>query len=68
MMSEDPMKCRYCKKNRHMQKECYKRIKENRTMINAQGKPYRANEIMEKNMSSIQASGYLVLNSVQVVL
>ena len=25
----EPMKCRYCKKSGHMQKECYKRIKEN---------------------------------------
>ena len=28
-MNGEPMKCRYCKKSGHMQKECYKRIKEN---------------------------------------
>ena len=27
----EPMKCRYCKKSGHMQKECNKRIKENST-------------------------------------
>ena len=29
MPNGEPMKCRYCNKSRHMQKECYKRIKEN---------------------------------------
>ena len=29
----EPMKCQYCKKTRHMQKECYKRIKENGATI-----------------------------------
>ena len=33
--SGEPMKCRYCKKSGHMQKECYKRIKENGAMITA---------------------------------
>ena len=33
-------------------------------MLKAQGKPYGANKIVEKNMSSIQASGYPALNCV----
>ena len=41
-ISGEPMKCRYCKKSGHMQKECYKRIKENGAMITAQGKHYKA--------------------------
>ena len=52
------MKCRYCKKSRHMQKECYKWIKENGAMLNGQGKQYRANEVVEKNVGAISASGY----------
>ena len=64
----EPMKCRYCKKSRHMQKECYKRIKENRAMITAQGKQYKANKITEKTVGAITASGYLALNSVPAVL
>ena len=39
----EPMKCRYCKKLGHMQRECYKWIKENGVMITRQGKQYRAN-------------------------
>ena len=37
-------------------------------MLKAQGKPYGANKIVEKNMSSIQASGYPALNSMRTVL
>ena len=65
----EPMKCRYCKKTGHMQKECYKRIKENGAMITAQGKQYKANEVTsEKNVGAITASGYPALNSVRTVL
>ena len=64
----EPMKCRYCKKSGHMQKECYKRIKENGAMITAQGKQYKANEITEKMVGAITASGYTALNSVWTVL
>ena len=60
----EPMKCHYCKKSGHMQKECYKQIKENGAMITAQGKQYEANEITEKTVGTITASGYLPLNSV----
>ena len=67
--SGEPMKCRYCKKSRHMQKECYKRIKENGAMITAQGKQYKANEVTaEKNVGAITASGYPALNSAWAVL
>ena len=66
--SGEPMKCRYCKKSGHMQKECYKRIKENGAMITAQGKQYKANEITEKMVGAITASGYTALNSVWTVL
>ena len=44
----EPMKCHYCKKLGHMQEECYKWIKENGAMITAQGKQYKANEVIEK--------------------
>ena len=65
----EPMKCRYCKKTGHMQKECYKRIKENGAMITAQGKQYKANEVTaEKNVGAITASGYPALNSAWAVL
>ena len=65
----EPMKCRYCKKSGHMQKEGYKRIKENGAMITAQGKQYKANEVtLEKNVGAITASGYPALNSVRTVL
>ena len=65
----EPMKCRYCKKTGHMQKECYKRIKENGAMTTAQGKQYKANEVTaEKNVGAITASGYPALNSVRTVL
>ena len=65
----EPMKCRYCKKSGHMQKECYKRIKENGAMITAQGKQYKANEVTaEKNVGAITASGYPALNSAWAVL
>ena len=64
----EPMKCRYCKKSGHMQKECYKRIKENGAMITAQGKQYKANEVTEKTVGTITASGYPALNSVRAVL
>ena len=64
----EPMKCRYCKKSGHMQKECYKRIKENGAMLNTQGKQYQANKVAEKNMGAISASGYSALNSVRAVL
>ena len=64
----EPMKCRYYKKSGHMQKECYKRIKENGAMITAQGKQYKANEVTEKNVGAISASGYPALNSVRAVL
>ena len=43
MTNGKPMKCCYCKKSGHMQKECYKWIKENGAMITAQGKQYKAN-------------------------
>ena len=66
--SGEPMKCRYCKKSGHMQKECYKRIKENGAMITAQGKQYKANEITETTVGTITASGYPALNSVRAVL
>ena len=66
--SGEPMKCRYCKKSGHMQKECYKRIKENGAMITAQGKQYKANEITETTVGAITASGYPALNSVRAVL
>ena len=66
--SGEPMKCRYCKKSGHMQKECYKRIKENGAMITAQGKQYKANEITEKMVGAITASGYTALNSVWTIL
>ena len=67
--SGEPMKCIYCKKSGHMQKECYKRIKENGAMLTAQGKPYKANEVTaEKNVGAITASGYPALNSVRTVL
>ena len=62
------MKCRYCKKSRHMQKECYKQIKENGAMITVQGKQYKANEVTEKMVGAISASGYTALNSVLAVL
>ena len=69
MTNGEPMKCRYCKKTGHMQKECYKRIKENGAMITAQGKQYKANEVTaEKNVGAITASGYPALNSVWAVL
>ena len=65
----EPMKCRYCKKTRHMQKECYKLIKENGAMITAQGKQYKANEVTtEKSVGAISASGYPALNSAWAVL
>ena len=64
----EPMKCHYCKKSGHMQKECYKWIKENGAMITAQGKQYKANEVTEKTVGAITASGYPALNSVQAVL
>ena len=65
----EPMKCRYCKKTGHMQKECYKWIKENGAMITAQGKQYKANEVTaEKNVGAITASGYPALNSAWAVL
>ena len=65
----EPMKCRYCKKTGHMQKECYKRIKENGAMITAQGKQYKAKEVTaEKNVGAITASGYPALNSAWAVL
>ena len=65
----EPMKCRYCKKSGHMQKECYKRIKENGAMITAQGKQYKANEVTaEKNVGAITASGYPASNSVRTIL
>ena len=68
-MNGEPMKCRYCKKSGHMQKECYKRIKENGAMITAQGKQYKANEVTaEKNVGTITASGYPALNSAWAVL
>ena len=66
--SGEPMKCRYCKKSGRMHKECYKRIKENRAMITAQGKQYKANEITETMVGAITASGYPALNSVLAVL
>ena len=68
MTNGEPMKCCYCKKFGHMQKECYKRIKENGAMITAQGKQYKANKITEKTVGAITASGYPALNSVQAVL
>ena len=65
----EPMKCRYCKKTGHMQKECYKPIKENGAMITAQGKQYKANEVTaEKSVGAISASGYPALNSAWAVL
>ena len=64
----EPMKCRYCKKSGHMQKECYKRIKENWAMITEQGKQYKANEVTKKTVGAITASGYPALNSVRAVL
>ena len=64
----EPMKCHYCKKSRHMQKECYKRIKENGAMITAQGKQYRANKITKMTVGAITASGYPALNSVRAIL
>ena len=64
----EPMKCHYCKKSGHMQKECYKWIKENGAMITAQGKQYKANEVTEKTVGAITASGYPALNSVLAVL
>ena len=68
-MNGEPMKCRYCKKTGHMQKECYKRIKENGAMITAQGKQYKANEVTaEKNVGTISATGYPALNSAWAVL
>ena len=66
--SGEPMKCRYCKKSGHMQKECYKPIKENGAMITAQGKQHKANEINKTTVGAITASGYPTLNSVQAVL
>ena len=66
--SGEPMKCRYCKKSEHMQKECYKRIKENGAMITAQGKQYRANKITKMTVGAITASGYPALNSVRAIL
>ena len=68
MTNGKPMKCCYCKKSGHMQKECYKRIKENGAMITAQGKQYKANEITEKMVGAITASGYTALNSVWTIL
>ena len=66
--SGELMMCRYCKKSGHMQKECYKRIKENGAMITTQGKQYWANEITETTVGGITASGYPALNSVRAVL
>ena len=68
MTNGEPMKCRYCEKSGHMQKECYKQIKENGAMITAQGKQYKANEVTKKTVGAISASGYLALNSVRAVL
>ena len=64
----EPMKCRYCKKSGHMQKECYKRIKENGAIITAQGKQYKANKVTKKTVGAITASGYPALNSVRAIL
>ena len=37
-------------------------------MLNVQGKQYQANEVVDKNMGAISASGYSDLNSVWAVL
>ena len=63
------MKCRYCKKSGHMQKECFKWIKENGDIITLQGKQYKANQVTaEKNLGAITASGYPALHSLRTVL
>jgi hypothetical protein len=36
-----PVKCRYCKKLGHMQKECRSRLRANAPMVDAEGKPFR---------------------------
>jgi hypothetical protein len=40
--------CRYCKATGHFQRDCFKRKKENGKMIDANGKPYRINQIEEE--------------------
>ena len=45
LMNGEPMKSRYCNKSRHMQKECYKRIKENGSMLNAPLRLWKRHEL-----------------------
>jgi hypothetical protein len=41
--AKDPnVVCRYCKKKGHLQKACFKRIRENGKMVDAKGQPYRS--------------------------
>ena len=37
---KQPIKCRYCKKMGHMQKECKSRLRDNAPEVDANGKPY----------------------------
>lgn len=39
--SGGPVKCRYCKKLGHMQKECRSRLRAGAPMVDAEGKPFR---------------------------
>jgi hypothetical protein len=41
--------CRYCKKPGHFQNDCIKRKKENGACVDAQGKPYKINQIEDGN-------------------
>ena len=48
--------CRYCKKKGHFQKECMKRKRENGTMLDAQGKPYKVTQVEDDDESEYHST------------
>ena len=66
--------CRYCSKKGHFQRECRKRLREGKPMVDANGRPYssenRANPIQEEDYDedggeSVSALSYYGINSIR---
>lgn len=53
--SGNALKCRYCQKMGHKQKECRSRIRDRAPMVDQEGKPYRRINNVEANDSAAQS-------------